>query len=164
MALLPSALQAPLLALFSQKPTPSAQESSAKMAQAYYNYALAAMAPAGSVVISPSAETLLQQTLYAAMAVPLVGLPITMATAWGLGVAAFWLLPPVVVAVPPAAGAVTQSATAAALITPALTALFLNPLNTPQITASGMSTILHAGTITVMATVAPPPGTLVPLL
>src|ERR1700677_2550196 len=163
MALLPSNLEGPLLALFTQTPSPTALAASQQMAKIYANYAATALTPTGSVVITPASQKLLQQTLYAAMAVPLIGLPITMATAWGLGVGVFWLAPPVAVILGPAVGVVTVSAAATELIIPALTLLFSVPLNTAATTAAGMAATLDAATRTVVATVTPPAGTLVPL-
>lgn len=134
----------------------SAGDAGSKLAKAYFNYA-------GGAVFGPNLPTLtgrdaaLGTTLGGSLAVP--GLPATHAAAWGAGLAVFWA------AVPVAGGGqagVTAPPTGAAALVAALTTLYGNTANTAASAAQGLADALDTCTKTVIATVAPPPGTTIP--
>jgi hypothetical protein len=161
MALNPSSMVQAFLAIATNPPkTP--KEAAHRYAVAYDSYAKTAQALGSFPVFTGLEEQALEAILFAAMSLP-VGLPITMATAWGLGVASYWNLPPVAF-VGPQVGAVLQAATASAIIIPAMTTILLIPGNPALTAALGMATALDLGTRTVTCLLTPPPGTVAPLL
>lgn len=137
------------------KPT-SASDAGTKLAKAYYDYAGAALFGV-CVPTLTGRDAALGTTLGGSLTVP--GLPATHAAAWGTGLTAFWT--GVAVAGPGVAGATAPPTGAAALVA-ALTTLFANLANTPDTAAGGLATALDTCTKTVIATVAPPPGTTFP--
>lgn len=135
-----------------------AADAGSRLAKAYFDYASAGMFGASTIAFTGAEEPALAATLGSSLAVP--GLPATHAAAWGAGLAAFWAAVPVVGV---QAGATVPPAGAAALVA-ALTALFANLANTADTAAAGLAGALHTCTLTVTANVAPPPGTVLPIL
>lgn len=135
----------------------SAIDAGQKLAAAYFEYASGGMFGA-SVPTLAGRDTALAATLGTSLVLP--GLPATHAAAWGAGLAAFWAAVPVAGA---QAGATVPPAGGAALVA-ALTVLFANPANTADTAAAGLATALDVCTKTVVANVAPPPGTVLPIV
>lgn len=156
MALDKPGLTSDLQAILESMP-PTASDAAEAMANAYGTYAQTGQAGAGLPVVTPAHKSALKATLLAAISNPLIGLPATFAGAWGNGVDTFWTGMPI-------AGAVSGSTAGCpgkgALIG-SLSGVFANPLNTAAICAAGMANALDTATKTVIATVAPPPGTTV---
>lgn len=158
MALVSAPLQGALLGLF-KTGTPVAMVAAQKMAEAYTNYCRTGLFGTSVPTILPSATALLQTTLLSAMSTPAAGTPSKFAKAWADGVQAFWLAPPVAV-LGVQSGVVTAIPGAAAL-SGILTALFANPMNTAVSVAAQLASALDTATKTTVATLAPPPATLV---
>ena len=129
-------------------------------AAAYTTYANTGLFGASTPVIPGSATTTMAATLATSLAVP--GAAPVHAAAWSAAVLAFWSAPPIAV-VGPQVGAVT-SAPGPPSITAAMTAILVNLTNTSATAAAGIAAALHAGTSGgIIATVAPPPGAMVPI-
>lgn len=158
MALVSAPLRTALVGLF-KNGTPVAMDAALKMADAYTNYCRTGMFGTSIPTILPGATSLLQTTLLGAMATPAAGTPAKFAKAWADGVLAFWLTPPVAV-LGVQSGVVTAIPGAAAL-TGILTPLFANPTNTAEAVAAQLASALDTATKTTIATLAPPPATLV---
>jgi hypothetical protein len=134
----------------------STTDAGQKLAKAYFDYAGAAMF--GSCVPTVTGrDSALATTLGGSLTLP--GAAATHAAAWGAGLATFWASVPVAGA--GQAGVTAPPAGAAALVT-ALTTLFSTTGNTASAAAQGLSDALDTCTKTVLATVAPPPGTVLP--
>ena len=162
MALIKSSLESALVVALSASPASSIAAAKG-MADAYATYAGAAMAGVTLPVFTGLEKNALMSQLIAAIAVPLVGSPATLATAWSSGVSAFWLTPPVVFVGPGLAGTVSGFTGQSALQSSLQTA-FLMLTNSISQTAALMASALDVATKTVQATIAPPPGTIVMLL
>jgi hypothetical protein len=138
---------------------PSAAAAADAMASAYDDYASGAMFGASTPQILPTAKDAMAATILAAIATPETGSPASISGAWASGVAAYWLGVPVV----GAQSGATAGCPGAASLTASLSAVFANTANTAAICAQGMAAALHAATMTVTATVAPPAGTVLPI-
>lgn len=158
MALSQSGLASSFRALFDSMPA-SASDAADGLAQAYYEYASAAMFGASTVAIPSVNRDAMAAALLSAIAVPVSGSPATFAAAWASAVTAFWIGVPVAGA---QAGATVGCPGAASLAAP-LTAVFPNLGNTTDTGSQGMASALHVATLTVTAAVAPPPGTVLPV-
>jgi uncharacterized protein (DUF486 family) len=156
MPLISAGLQASLFQIFTSQRQMTPRLAAQKMAKAYDNYARTAMAAASTPVITGLEAQKLEQTLYTAISNPRVGMAPIIAAAWGAGVMAYWMAPPVPF-VGPQTGMVLQAATVVPIITAGLTACFSNVLSTESLSAQLMSTALDAATRTVMVTLLPPP-------
>lgn len=152
------ALADALAQLFASHP-PTPQEAAAGMADAYRDYAEAATFGASAVVIADELRDGVYELLLAAIEDPLVGLPATFAAAWVSALTLFWLAVPVV----GAQVGVTTGCPGAGSIPGTLVAVLANPSNTVETGANGLATALHTATMTVQASVSPPPGTVVPI-
>lgn len=154
MALSQSALSSALQALFDSKPATTADAADG-MAEAYADYAADGMfgscVPAFTTQEAALAGTILSQGL--------VGTIAGFAGAWASGLAAFWA------AVPVAGGGQTGATAPPVYPTLAteLSAVLSSYPATTALAASQIAAVLHAATMTVTATVAPPPGTVLPI-
>jgi hypothetical protein len=159
MPLDPSSMVSGFTSLF-QGPALGAGPGAAKMAQIYFQYASQGIFLANKPAFTGSEQGVLASTLAAVFALPAPN-PAAFGTAWAAGVMAFWLSPPIVVAGPVQAGLVTTAVTAS--IPAALAALVASPSNPAPAAAAQLAAALHAATMTVIATVAPPPSTMIPI-
>jgi len=147
--------------IFSEQPAQSVLVAQ-KLASAYTTYASAGLFGASAPVLLPSNTLALQVLLAQAIAVPQVGNPALFGAAWAQGLLAFWATPP-----PPVVGAQVGIVTVivgAAVVAVPITSACANLAATPRVTATLIATAVHAATLTVTATVAPPPGTILTLL
>lgn len=152
MPLDPSGLQSALQAIFESMPE-TAAACAAAMAAAYADYAELASFGGCLPVVTDAHRAALETVLYAAIAVPELGLPNKMSMAWATGVDAFWTLMPV--ATIGAAGE-TDGCPGKSSLEGSLTGVFANVANTAATCAAGCASALHAATLTVMAHVTPP--------
>jgi hypothetical protein len=160
MALDSGGLIAALAAVFQAFPPTSATCASG-MAAAYTAYASAGMFGSSTIVVTGANTSALEGLLLAAIAVPLTGNPASFGAAWAAGLTAFWTAPPIavtggqtgVVTAIPGAPAVAGAITAAAAVLG----------NTAPGFAAVLGGVLHTATLTTTATVAPPPGTVLPI-
>ena len=129
------------------------------MAALYAAYAQTGMFGASLPVFTGAEKAALAAKLAAVFSLPAPN-PAAFGTAWSTGLTAFWLTPPIVVtgvqsgAVTALAGGATVSGVLAAI----------GPSNLAPVAASKVASALHTATLTCIATVAPPPGTLVTIL
>ena len=137
------------------------QPGAAKMASIYASYAATGMFGASAPVFTGLEQELLATTLAAVFGLQVPN-PTAFGTAWQTGLLAFWLTPPIVVT-GVQSGLVTSIVGTTALPA-ALAALFAVPSNPAPVAASLLATALHVCTLTTIATVAPPPSTLVSIL
>ena len=158
MTLDPGALADALEELFARLPE-TAADAAEGMAAAYFDYASAGMFGASVPQLTSTHRDALAATLLTAIAIPAAGLPATIAGAWSAGVTAFWPGVPVVGA---QAGA-TVGCPGAAALAASLTAVFANLANTAESCALSLAAALHGATMTVTASVTPPPGTVLPI-
>lgn len=134
----------------------STTDAGQKLAKAYFDYA--GGATFGSCLPTLTGrDSALASTLGSSLTLP--GLAATHAAAWGAGVTAFWS--GVAVAGAGQAGT-TAPPTGAAVLVSALTAGFAVTGNTAAQQAQMLADALDTCTKTVLATVAPPPGTVLP--
>lgn len=133
----------------------------AKMANIYSKYTKAGQFGLSLPVFTGLEEQVLAATLAAVFVLPVPN-PVAWGTAWSLGLTTYWLAPPIAVA-GPQVGAVTTF-TGGPGVLAALTAQVLIPFSPPPVAATLIATALHVASLTVIATVAPPPSTAVPLL
>lgn len=161
MPLNPVSLTLALTAVFQSFP-PTAALCAAGMASAYSSYAAAGMFGAGVPLITGSNTSAMTALLLAAIASPLTGNPAAFGAAWSAGLTAFWMTPPIVVT-GAQSGVVTGIPGAAAVAVP-LGAAAANLTNTAPVFAAILAAALHAATLTTLATVAPPPGTIITIL
>lgn len=161
MALVSSVMVAPFKRLSSTKKPPNPRVAAKEYAKIYTKYARSAQAGGGVPQVSGAQTMILEKTLYAGMASSR-GSAGKIARAWANGVKSFWLSPPVAV-VGAQSGVITAFPGQPALLS-ALSALFSNPKNTSSAWARRMASLLDTATKTVLATVTPPPGTIVPLV
>lgn len=134
----------------------SPTDAGQKLAAAYFNYAGGALFGSCAPTLT-GRDTALASTLGTSLAVP--GLAATHAAAWGAGVTTFWT--GVAVAGGGQAG-VTAPPTGAAALVATLTTVFSTTGNTASAAAQALADALDLCTKTVLATVAPPPGTVLP--
>jgi len=130
------------------------------MATAYDDYASGGMFGASTTQIPSTARAVMAATILTAIAAPDAGSPASISGAWSSGVAAYWTAVPV-------AGAqvgATAGCPGAASLAGTLSAVFANTANTAATCAQGMAAALHTATATTTATVAPPTGTVLPIL
>lgn len=153
MPLVSKILEAGLLKVFKAQDGLSASDSAQKMAKAYGDYAQMAMAGGIPPILTGLETMALQKTLYAVMSAPKAATAATMAAAWATGVVSFWSAPPVSFG----PGKVIVAALALPIITPGLTAVFLNGQNTAESSASQMATVLDLATKTVIVLMPVPP-------
>jgi hypothetical protein len=153
-----SSLSALLGDLFAGMPA-SASAAAEGMAQAYFDYASAGTFGASTPQIPGVNKSAMASTLLAAIATPATGSPATIAAAWATALSAFWIGVPVVGA---QAGA-TVGCPGAAALTATLTIVFANLANTASSCAQSLAASLDTATKTVTASVAPPPGTVLPI-
>jgi hypothetical protein len=160
MPLIPTTMVAGFTSIF-QGPALGPVAAAQQMAKLYAAYAQLGVFGASLPVLTGLEQVLLAQTLATTFASPGPN-PAAFGQAWATGLLTFWLLPPVVVA-GAQAGAVT--AIPGTLALPAsLGALVASPFNTAPSAASTLALALHTATLTCLATVAPPPGTVVSIL
>jgi hypothetical protein len=162
MALFPGSMVEGFTQLFTSGLPQTSQDSAQKMASIYHQYAQTATAGPALPLFTGLETDALQALLTAALAVPQVGAPSVIAAAWGSGLVSYWNTPPVLFAGVSVAGSVTVAAGCLSAI-PVLTTLYLNAFNTPETAAAQMASALDIATRTVLVTLAPPPGTVVPL-
>ena len=160
MPLLYPALYQPLVGLF-KTGTPVSALAAQQWAQAYVIYTSTALF-GPNVPIFTGAEQAAFQAALLPVFVP-VGTAASVAAAIQSAVLAFWSSPPIAVAGPAQAGVVTAVPGAASLGA-ALTGILSNPLNTAETAAAQIATAIDIATRTAIATVAPPPGTVVPIV
>lgn len=153
-----SALSDSLEAIFASLP-PTPAECAAQLAQAYVDYAGAGTFGASLPTLDDDRRDAMAATLEGAISDPAVGLPATFAAAWASALTVFWTAVPVA---GPQLG-VTNGCPGASSLTGSLTGVLANLANTAETCASGMASAIHAATMTVQATVSPPPGTVVPI-
>lgn len=132
-----------------------------KMAEIYARYASQGAFGASLPQFTGAEKAVLASTLAVVFASAAPN-PAAFGTAWSTGLTTFWLAPPIIVA-GAQAGVVTAIPGAAAVVA-ALSALVAVPSNTAAAAAAQLSSALHAATMTCIATVAPPPGTVLPIL
>jgi hypothetical protein len=165
MALNPGSMVQGFTQLFNSDPS-SPQIAAEKMATIYDSYAQTAMAGATLPVFTGSQKSTLQSLLLAAISVPLIGAPPLIAAAWGSGLVAYWMAPPIIFLGPGMTGLVSVAAGCLSAI-PALTTVYANPMNTPDSAAAQIATALDTATRTVLVQViviAPPATLVVPLV
>lgn len=153
-----SSLASELTDVFEALPE-TAEAAALALANAYRAYAADGAFGASSPVILDVQRDAMKSTLFAAIEDPTVGAPATIAAAWSAAVTAFWIGVPVT---GPQTGATVGCPGASALVG-SLTPVFANVANTAEMCANGLAAALHTATMTVTATVAPPPGTVVPI-
>jgi hypothetical protein len=151
----PSSLTQAFVAIFAA-PQPTPAVAAQKMAQAYFSYASAGTFGPNLPVLA-GRDSALQSTLLGAIAAPAAGSPATFGAAWNTGLLAFWA------AVPVTGAQVGVTAPPTAPCTPAVTAAVSNPVLPAAAVAAALATALHTCTLTVLATVAPPPSTVIPI-
>lgn len=156
MALDVSKLGSALADVFANMPT-SKDEAAKQIAQAYYDYASGGLFGASVPTLSSSQRDAMAGTITLGLTVP--GLPMTIAAAFAAALTVFWIAVPVA---GPQVGATAGCPGAASLIG-SLPAVFLNLANTPETCGVGVAAALHTATMTVTASVAPPPGTVLPI-
>ncbi len=158
MALVPATMVSGFTALF-QGGALGAVAGANQMASIYASYAMTGMFGTSLPVFTGAEKGVLASTLAAVFALPAPN-PGAFASAWISGLTTFWLSPPIVVT-----GAQTGVVTAIvpASLTAALGALVATPMNTAAVAAARLAAALHTATLTCMATVAPPPATVVPI-
>jgi hypothetical protein len=159
MALNPASLIQGLTVLFSG-PAQSPQAAATQMANLYAAYAALGVFGASTPVFTGSEKQLLASTLAQTFSTPGPN-PAAFGTVWSKGLTAFWLTPPIVVA--GVQSGVVTAIPGAATLPASLGALVAIPSNSPATAASKLANALHTATQTVVATVAPPPGTVVPI-
>lgn len=137
----------------------TAAEVADALASVYTSYASACAFGASTVTIPPAKTEALAAAFLSVLATPATGSAPAFAAAWASGVAAFWVGNSVVGA---QAGAVTACAGAASLVA-TLTPIFANNQNTAAAAAQDLATAIHTATLTTLAAVAPPPGTVLPI-
>jgi hypothetical protein len=160
MPLIASVLQTGFQTLFESNSI-SSQAAADALAKTYATYAQAGTFGASVPVFTGLEQKALSATLLASFSSPQTQNPALWGTAWAAGLANFWLAPPIVV-----------SGAQAGLVTVALgiplLAAALPPTIVPQQSAASaaatLAAILHTATLTVIATVAPPPGTQLTIL
>ena len=150
-----TSLASDLQSVFAGMPASPAAAANA-LATAYDSYASGATFGAGAPVLT-GRKSVMASTLAAGMAVP--GAVATFAGAWATAVGSYWT------GVTVAGGQVGTCPTCpgAAGLTAGLTALFSNLANTAASAAAGLASALDTATRTCVATVSPPPGTVVPI-
>lgn len=154
MPLVVADLIAGLTAVF-QTMNPDGATTSQKIALEYDKYARKGVATPGLPVIPPTQMQALAAPLTAAMGSP-GGTPATVAQAYGVGIQAYWLSPPVPFVGGPAAGVVT-AIPGAPVVVPQITAALSNLKNTAATVAQQIGTALDSATRTVLVTYATPP-------
>ena len=160
MPLDPSSMISGFTSMFQDGPL-GAVGGAKQMASIYSSYAMQGMFGASAPVFTGLEQQVLAATLAAVFSLPAPN-PAAFGMAWSSGLTTFWLAPPIVV-VGAQAGVVTAIPGAAA-VTAQLLALVATPGNPAPVAATLLATALHAATMTAVATVAPPPGTLLPIL
>lgn len=134
----------------------STTDAGQKLAKAYFDYA--GGATFGSCLPTLAGrDSALASTLASSLTLP--GVAATHAAAWGAGLTTFWS--GVAVAGAGQAGTTAPPTGAAALVS-TLSTLFANTGNTASSAAQGLADALDLCTKTVLAAVAPPPGTVLP--
>lgn len=151
MPLIKDSMTAAFLSLYSTKPKDRA-EVAQKWAQAYDSYASLAITPNGGSAVTVGRQQALQATLYAVLSIP-IGIPATVAAAWGAGLTAYWSgLPftPAAVPNPPFTlpGVAAPPPGVGALI-PVLTAIY-SKTSSESVFASEQAAALDACTRTVV--------------
>jgi len=157
----PSSMVAGFTGLFSG-PALGAFPAAQKMADIYASYAALGLFGVNKPIFTGAEKTMLANTLAAVFSLPAPN-PAAWGTAWSSGLTAFWLAPPIIVTGPAQAGLVTAIPGALSLIG-VLAAQTAAPSNPPPVVAAYLANALHVATLTTLATVAPPPSTIVPLL
>jgi hypothetical protein len=160
MALIISVLQEGFRALFEANNL-SPQSAANSLANTYRTYAQTGMFGAGIPVFTGIEEKVLASFLLASFSNPQPPNPAAWGLAWANGIASFWMTPPVLIS-GGQIGAVT--AITGVLALPAALQAMLVPQQSAATAASTLAALLHATTLTVAATVSPPPGTLVTIL
>ncbi len=158
MALDVSSLSTNLQDLFEDS-SESKSEAAIALADVYALYAAAGMFGASTLTIDGARESALASALEAGLVEPPAGSLATFAAAWATGLGAFWTAAPVV----GVQSGVTNGCPGTAALPAALIAA-LNPQHTPATAAAAFAAALHTATGTVQATVAPPPGTVLPIV
>jgi len=156
MALDVSSLANELARIFKSHPE-SPADAGVKIATAYYAYAQTALFGASLPVLVTAYRDAMAATLAAAFAVP--GLPPIAANAFGSALTVFWSA----VVVTGAQTGTSNGCPGAASVPAALLPVFLVPDATEEVAGMGVANALHTATLTVTATVSPPPGTILPI-
>lgn len=156
MPLIKASMTQAFLEMAQRKPKDRA-EVARKWASAYDSYASLAMTGNGGAAITAGKKSALEATLLAVLSIP-IGVPVTVASAWAAGLAAYWggmPFTPGAVPNPPFTlpGVASPPAGAAALV-PALTALYATP-NPENVFAEMQATALDAATRTVTVVFGP---------
>ena len=140
---------------------PGAEASALKMAAAYYDYAApATFGILNKAIVTPIRAAPLAAMLGAVVLVPAVATPVMFASAWGMGVAAFW---PGILVVGPLSGVVTECPSAAKLIPTLMTLMMSNP-PTIRSLARDMSLLIHTVSISTLSLLTTPPPVPVPVI
>ena len=156
MALDPISLESELRDMFADA-ADDAAAAAQQMADLYEAYALDGMFGASTVSVLPVNKAALVAALVTGLAPAPAG--VAFATAWSNGLLAFWAANPVA----GAQAGVTVPPTGAAAMLATLTAAFAAPQSASS-AAAALATALDTATKTTTASVAPPPGTVLPIL
>ena len=136
---------------------PSKEDAAMAISQCYLDYAQNGTFGASVPVLDNTYRDAMAATLAAALGLP--GLAATAAAAYAAAVTTFWA----VVAVAGPQVGTSNGCPGASALTGAIAAVFANLANTYATCGAGMAAALHTATLTVTATVSPPPGTVVPI-
>ena len=155
MALSQSSLKAGLKSAMEAYPETTADAATA-FAQAYADYAIAGTFGANTIVSVASLQSTLESALASALA-SYSSTPSAYASAWATGLAAW-----TGIAVTGSQTGVVNGCPGTSALGSALSAVFTYPEDIDTC-ADGMASALHTATLTVTATVAPPPSTVLPI-
>jgi hypothetical protein len=156
MALDSAGLEDALLDLF-ESPSETPHDAAVSFAAVYAAYSADGMFGASTVTIDGARESAFATTFEGGLVVSPT--PAGFLAALSSGVATFWTGAPVV----GAQSGLTNGCPGAASLPAALAALMANPANTAEVAAAGYAAALHTATLTVQATVSPPPATVLPI-
>ena len=158
MTLNPTQLGSDFAGVFSSFPA-SPRDCADALADAFHAYCSAAVFGASTPQIPSANRDAFADAIYAAIANPAAGLPAVISAAFAAATAAYWLAVPVV----GAQSGVTVGCPGAASLPATLAVIFANLANTPTSAGASIALALHAAVMTVTASVAPPPGTVLPI-
>lgn len=151
MPLVPSPMQAEFLALYKSYAA-SPRESARRQAKAYDLYAKQALASPSKPVFTGSETQALEDKLYQAIMQYRTGTPERYARAWAEGVFSYWMSPPLQFSGGGIIAGVVSAAPVQPIIFPQLMSLYRNIQGTAESVSAQQASILHAGTLLVMAT------------
>jgi hypothetical protein len=156
----PASLQSAVAAILA-KPSPDPASVAAQLASAYTSYAAAGQVGASVLVISPGSTSAMAAAILATIAVP-SPVPTGWGLGWSNGLLAFWGVPVAVVGAQ--SGAVIPVCPGAPAAAAVITAGASAPVPSSDPAAAAVASGCAAATATVTAAVAPPPGTILPVL